>query len=146
MKNGEMLSTMLVLATQKHFGQYDKGGKPYILHPLRVMYQLKTDDEELNCIALGHDLVEDTDVTYSMLREKGFTERVIEGIRGMTKVPGEDYDDMMKRLSSNKDTILVKLQDLRHNSDIRHLKGVTDKDVKRIAKYHQMYLTLKALV
>ena len=146
MKNGEILSTMLVLATQKHFGQYDKGGKPYILHPLRVMYQLKTDDEELNCIALGHDLVEDTDVTYSMLREKGFTERVIEGIRGMTKVPGEDYDDMMKRLSSNKDTILVKLQDLRHNSDIRHLKGVTDKDVKRIAKYHQMYLTLKALV
>ena len=68
MKNGEMLSTMLVLATQKHFCQYDKGGKPYILHPLRVMYQLKTDDEELNCIALGHDLVEDTDVTYSMLR------------------------------------------------------------------------------
>lgn len=146
MKPGEMLSKMLVLATEKHFGQYDKGGKPYILHPLRVMYQLKTDDEELNCIALGHDLVEDTDVTYSLLREKGFTERVIEGIRGMTKVPGEDYDDAMKRITSNKDTILVKLQDLRHNSDIRRLKGVTDKDVKRIAKYHQMYMTLKALV
>ncbi len=146
MKKGEMLSKMLLLATAKHDGQFDKGGNPYILHPLRVMYQLKTDDEELNCIALGHDLVEDTDVTYSSLRELGFTERVLEGIRGMTKVPGEDYDEAMKRITSNKDSILVKLQDLRHNSDIRRLKGVTDKDVKRIAKYHQMYLTLKELV
>lgn len=146
MEKGKMLSKMLVLATTKHDGQFDKGGNPYILHPLRVMYCMKTDDEELNCIALGHDLVEDTDVTYSLLRSMGFTDRIVEGIRCMTKLPGEDYDDAMKRITSNKDSIKVKMQDLRHNSDIRRLKGVTEKDVARIAKYHKMYMTLKELV
>jgi hypothetical protein len=33
--------------------------------------------------------------------------------------------------------------DLRHNSDIRRLKGITEKDVARIAKYHQFYLEIK---
>jgi (p)ppGpp synthase/HD superfamily hydrolase len=146
MKKGELLSAMLVLATCSHAEQFDKGGNPYILHPLRVMYQLKSDDEELNCIALGHDLVEDTDVTYEDLKKLGFTDRVVNGIRALTKQPGETYDEAMMRITSNKDAILVKLQDIRHNSDIRRLKGVTEKDIKRMAKYHQMYVTLKELV
>ena len=50
MRKGEMLNKMLVLATNRHAGQYDKGGNPYILHPLKVMYYLKTTDEELQCI------------------------------------------------------------------------------------------------
>ncbi len=141
-----MLNMMLVLATNKHSGQFDRGGNPYILHPLRVMYQLKTDDEELNCIALGHDLVEDTDVTYKQLKDMGFTDRIIAGIRALTKLPGEDYDDAMLRITSNKDSIKVKIQDVRHNSDIRRLKGITEKDVARIAKYHKMFMTLKEIV
>lgn len=141
-----MLTTMLVTATSAHAGQFDKGGNPYILHPMRVMYQLKSDDEELNCIALGHDLVEDTDVTYKQLKDLGFTDRVISGIKALTKLPGETHEEAMVRISSNKDAIKVKLEDLRHNSDIRRLKGVTEKDIKRMAKYHEMYTTLKGLV
>jgi (p)ppGpp synthase/HD superfamily hydrolase len=87
MKRGEALNKMLVLTTTKFDGIFDKGGTPYILRCLKVMYYLKTDDEELQCIGLGHDLVEDTDVTYQLLREMGFSERVITGIRAMTKVP-----------------------------------------------------------
>lgn len=146
MKKGEMLNMMLVLATNKHSGQFDRGGAPYILHPLKVMYYLKSDDEELQVIALGHDLVEDTGVTYAELREMGFTERVILGIKAMTKVPGETPDEYMDRIKGNPDAIRVKLSDLRHNSDIRRLKGVTSKDVARIEKYHKMYMELKALV
>jgi hypothetical protein len=52
----------------------------------------------------------------------------------------------MERIKQNPDAIRVKLADLRHNSDIRRLKGVTEKDIKRIAKYHSMYLELKELV
>lgn len=141
-----MLTNMLVLATNYHNGQYDKGGNPYILHPLRVMYQLKSDDEELNCIALGHDLVEDTSLTYKDLKALDFSDRVIAGIKSLTKLPGETQEEAMERITSNKDAIRVKLEDLRHNSDIRRLKGVTEKDIKRMAKYHQMYLTLKDLV
>lgn len=146
MKRGEALNKMLVLATTKFDGIFDKGGAPYILHCLKVMYYLKTDDEDLQCIGLGHDLVEDTDVTYQQLREMGFSERVITGIRAMTKVPGETNDEYMERIKANPDAIRCKLADLRHNSDIRRLKGVTEKDVKRIAKYHAMYLVLKELV
>jgi (p)ppGpp synthase/HD superfamily hydrolase len=146
MKKGEMLSLALMKATEWHFGQFDKGGNPYILHPLKVMYYLKTDDEELQCIALLHDVVEDCGVTYQELREMGLSERVIAGIKGMTKLPGETYDDAMNRIKSNPDSIKVKLCDLRHNSDIRRLKGVTEKDIKRIEKYHKMFLELKDLV
>lgn len=146
MKRGEMLDKMLVLATTKFAGKLDKGGAPYILHCLKVMYYVKSDDEELQVIALGHDLVEDTDVTYVDLRAMGFTERVIVGIRAMTKVPGETNDEYMERIKACPDAIRTKLADLRHNSDIRRLKGVTEKDVKRIEKYHKMYLVLKELV
>lgn len=144
MKKGEMLDRMLLLATNAHHGQLDKGGRPYILHPLRVMSFLKTDDEELQCIALGHDVVEDTKVTYADLRDAGMTERVIEGIKAMTKVPGYSYDDYKEQVFANRDAMVVKMADLRHNTDIRRLKGVTTKDLDRIEKYHRFYVEIQA--
>ena len=146
MKRGEQLNKMLVLGANKFDGKYDRGGVPYVMHLLKVMHYTKTDDEDRNIIALGHDLVEDTDVTYHDLREAGFNERVIEGIRAMTKVPGETNDEYMTRIMANPDAIHVKLADLRHNSDIRRLKGVSAKDVARLEKYHRMYLILQELV
>ncbi len=142
MRKGEMLHNMLVLATNKHASQYDKGGMPYILHPLAVMHYLKTDDEELQCIALGHDLLEDTDTSLNELKLAGMTKRVIDTVYDLTKVYGESDDGYMARLLGNKDAMRVKLADLRHNSDIRRLKGVTAKDIKRMEKYHNMYLRL----
>lgn len=141
--NGKLLNDMLLLATQKFYNKFDKAGKPYILHCLKVMHYVKAeDDEELMCIALGHDLVEDTDVTFTQLAEMGFTHRVIEGIRNMTKMPGETNDEYLERVILSKDSIRVKLADLRHNSDIRRLKGITDKDTKRLIKYNSMFLVL----
>lgn len=141
------LNKMLVLVTTEFDGIYDKGGVPYVLHCLKVMHYLKSDDEELQQIALGHDLIEDRkNITYAMLREMGFSERVIVGIAAMTKIPGETNDEYMDRIKANPDAIRVKLADLRHNSDIRRLKGVTAKDVARIEKYHKMFMELKDLV
>ena len=144
MKRGEMLNSMLVLATNAHANQYDRGGRPYILHPLKVMHYLKSDDEELQCIALGHDVVEDTSVTYADLRAAGMSERVIEGIRSLTKMPGETYDEYKERVFSNRDAMLVKRADLRHNTDIRRLKGVSERDLERMAKYQRFYLEIEA--
>jgi (p)ppGpp synthase/HD superfamily hydrolase len=144
MRKGEMLDKMLVLCTNAHHGQFDKGGRPYILHPLRVMSFLKSDDEELQCIALGHDVIEDTNTTYRDLRNAGISERVIEGIRALTKVPGETYEEYKERVFASHDAMIVKSCDLRHNSDIRRLKGVTEKDIARIAKYHAFYLEIKS--
>lgn len=141
------LNKMIVLVTTEFDGIYDKGGVPYVLHCLKVMHYLKSDDDELQQIAVGHDLVEDRrNITYALLREMGFSERVINGIRCLTKVPGETEEEYLAKVMSNIDAIRVKLADLRHNSDIRRLKGVTAKDVARIEKYHKMYLILKELV
>lgn len=140
---GEMLCKMIRLATERHAGQFDKGGRPYILHPLTVMHRLRTDDEELQCIAVGHDLAEDTNVTARELRELGFTERVIDGIWRLTKIGDEPEAAYRERVKSNPDAVRVKMEDLRHNSDIRRLKGVTEKDVARMVRYHEFYLELK---
>lgn len=142
MKRGELLNKMLVLATNRHAGQFDRGGNPYILHPLKVMYYLKSDDEELQCIALAHDLIEDTDTTFAELQDMGFTHRVIDGIKALTKMPGESYDDYKTRVKSNRDAVKVKMCDLRHNTDLRRLKGVTEKDMARMEKYHRFYMEL----
>ena len=148
MPKGEMLSKMLLLATVQHAGQFDRGGAPYILHPLKVMHYLKSEDEELNIIALGHDLVEDTYPTIeagvTALRETGFSERVVAGILALTKVPGEPESEYKHKVMSNPDAIRVKMADLRHNSDIRRLKGVRPKDLERIERYHRFYSELKA--
>lgn len=139
-----MLSKMLLLATTEHHDQTDKAGKPYILHCLKVMHYLRSEDEELMCIALGHDLVEDTDVTYTELFHKyKFSNRVIEGIRALTKKRGQTYDEYKEQVFASEDAMRVKMCDLRHNSDIRRLKGVTEKDIARIKKYHQFYLEIK---
>jgi (p)ppGpp synthase/HD superfamily hydrolase len=147
---GKMLSKMLLIATTRHDGQFDRGGSPYILHALKVMHYCRSEDEELMCIALGHDLIEDTfenlDEGARFLKAEGFSDRVCAGIEMLTKIEGQTYDEYKLRVKSNTDAILVKMADLRHNSDIRRLKGLRQKDYDRIVKYHEFYLELKELV
>lgn len=146
MKKGELLGKVLVLATNAHAGQFDRGGKPYILHPMKVMHYLKSDDEELQCMALLHDVVEDTKTTWDDLIAIGCTERVINAVKALTKMPGESYDQYKDRVFANEDAMKVKMADLRHNTDIRRLKGVTEKDIIRMEKYNRFYLELQAKV
>lgn len=144
MRKGEMLDKALLIATNAHHGQFDKGGNPYILHPLKVMHYLKTNDEELQCMALLHDVVEDTDVTYVDLQAAGISDRVIAALKCLTKQRGQTLGEYKEAVFSNRDAMLVKMADLRHNSDIRRLKGVTDKDLERMAKYQRFYLEIQA--
>jgi (p)ppGpp synthase/HD superfamily hydrolase len=106
------------------------------------MHYVKSEDEELQCIALGHDVIEDTDVTYKDLKEAGMTDRIISGIRALTKVPGQTYEEYKEGVFANVDAMKVKLADLRHNTDVRRLKGVSEKDIARMEKYHRFYLEL----
>jgi hypothetical protein len=143
-KKGELLDKMLVLATNAHSGQFDKGGNPYILHPIKVMHYLRSEDEELQCIALGHDIIEDTYVTPAHLKEQGFTNRIIQAILALTKIKGESYEEYKQKVFSNEDAMKVKMADLRHNTDIRRLKGASEKDLIRTEKYYKFYLELSS--
>lgn len=146
MNNQEMLSKAIKIAVIAHEGQLDKGGAAYILHPLKVMHYLKSDDSELQCIAVLHDVIEDTSWTYQDLRDYNMSERVINGVRCLTKQRGETFEEYKIKVMSNVDSCKVKMCDLRHNSDIRRLKGVTAKDIARIEKYHKFYLEIKEML
>lgn len=136
---GYMLEQALRHAVNAHAGQFDKGGQPYILHCLKVMHYLKTDDEELQAIAVLHDTLEDTDTTVETLAGIGCSQRVIDGVVALTKKKGQTYDQYKQQVFASEDAMRVKMCDLRHNSDIRRLKGVTQKDIDRVAKYQLFY-------
>lgn len=141
----QMLSKMIALSATRHEGVFDMGGRPYILHPMWVASALgEGADLEVMCIAWGHDLVEDCGVTYAELRAMGFSERIIEGIQALTKVPGETYEEYKAKVMSNLDAIEVKIWDLTHNSRLDRLKGVTAKDIDRTIRYQVFYRELKA--
>lgn len=139
----QMLNKAICIATMVHDGQYDKGGNPYILHCLKVMHYLKTNDEELMCIAVLHDSVEDGDITIDELyRKYGQSMRVVEAVDCLTKKVGQTNDEYLEKIMSNVDAMKVKLCDLRHNMDIRRLKGLREKDTQRLAKYANMYVAI----
>jgi len=130
---------MIMVMVKAHEGQFDKAGKPYYEHPLAVMKLLKTKDEELEIIALGHDLLEDTVVTERKLRSLGFSERVLRGINSLTKEEGETYEEYKNKVKENKDAIKVKIADLKHNMDIKRLVVVTAADLERQKRYKEFY-------
>lgn len=136
------LALAIKIAAEGHLNQKDKGGNPYILHPLKVMHYLKTDDFQLMAIAALHDVVEDTDVMAADLVMMGFSNRVVCAVVLLTKTPNQTPEEYFQGIASNYDAVRVKLADLRHNSDVRRLKGLGDKDLLRIRKYHDMYLRL----
>lgn len=128
----DLVFEALKVATKAHDGQYDKGGAPYILHPITVARGVQSDTEKI--IALLHDTVEDTDVTIEEISEK-FGPVVADAVNFLTHKEGEEYDDYIDRVSQNKLAIDVKLSDIKNNMDFSRLKTVTDKDIKRRNKY-----------
>src|SRR5258708_10762602 len=120
MKNSTTrLEKAIRIATEAHFGQEDRFGAPYILHPLRVMCRVNTDDEKT--VAILHDVVEDTDWTFSALRKKGFPAKIIAALDFVTKRDGEAYDRFVERSASNPLALKVKMADLEDNMDIRRM-------------------------
>ena len=129
-KNQQQLALAIEIATQAHSGQFDKGGKPYILHPLHIMQQLMF-DVELAIVGVLHDVVEDGGERFSLhaLAELGFSQRVLQAITLLTHDSQDDYLGVyIKNICTNYDAIRVKRKDLAHNSDITRLIGVGEKD------------------
>ena len=84
-----MLNKALNIAYKAHIGQLDKGGSPYILHPVRVALHCQTEDEKI--VALLHDVVEDTSITFEDLKTEGLDDRLLEALKCLIKEEGEDY-------------------------------------------------------
>lgn len=142
-----MLGRAIKIASEAFEGVKDRGGKPYILHCLRVMWDLKSEDEELNCIAVLHDFIEDIykdnpQEGLIFLIKKGMSGRVVRALDLLTHKKITPYDDYIKAIAFNSDATKVKLSDLKDNSDITRLKGLTKKDFDRMEKYHRSFIYL----
>jgi (p)ppGpp synthase/HD superfamily hydrolase len=136
------LERALEIAARVHANQTDKGGAPYILHPLRLMLSLQDPDERI--VALLHDVIEDSrdtphEVTAECLRGQGFSDVVVTAVVALTKIKSgsweEPYDDFIARLAPNPLARRVKLADLSDNADLTRIPQPTPKDLERLEKY-----------
>ncbi len=130
----KMLGLAIELAVDLHKGQMDKSGVPYILHPLRVMYSVNTIDEKI--VAILHDTVEDTSLTAEGLTTFGFSEHIIEAVILLTKTADVTYKERTLLIKENTLARVVKIADMRDNSDLFRLHDVELKHLEMIRKYH----------
>lgn len=130
----ELLEKSIILATQKHSGQTDKGGQPYILHPLRVMNNCNTIETKI--VAVLHDILEDTDITTKDLLEF-LPEYLVRSIVLLTKNKNVSYNDYLKGISYDYYATQVKLMDLEDNMNLDRLVHIEMRDMKRYLKYRK---------
>lgn len=140
------LSTPLVekakeICLMAHEGQTDKSGVPYYTHPFHLAEQMDTQEEI--CVALLHDVMEDTPWTAEQLRQSGMTEPIMEALLLLCHDKAVPYMDYVRAIKGNPLARKVKQADLRHNSDLSRLTVVTQKDLLRVEKYKQAMAILE---
>ena len=131
------------IAKRAHHGQVDKADVPYILHPETVASLVTKDDEKI--VAYLHDVIEDTSYQLSDLEEAGFSSEIIKAVDLLTRKDGQSYNQYLKLVKTNELARVVKLADLKHNSDLSRLNGETPEDVKRVEKYKEALRILQAI-
>jgi (p)ppGpp synthase/HD superfamily hydrolase len=134
------LQHAIEIALEAHRGQTDKAGAPYLLHPLRVMMSLDTDEERI--VAVLHDVIEDgPGWTFERLEEEGFSPAVLDALRLVTKRPEDEGDNeavyvaFVRRAKGNKIARRVKTADILDNLNASRLSSLTEKDMRRMNRY-----------
>jgi len=132
------LERAIEIAVSAHKEQVDKGGNPYILHPLRVMMSLDTEQEMI--VGVLHDVVEDSEWTFHDLKTEGFSDEIIEALNSVTKMDSEKgsddgYFQFVQRAKQNPIGAKVKIADLKDNLDVSRVPELGEDDLKRINKY-----------
>ncbi len=126
----DLTNKAMRLCYEAHKGQYDKSGVPYIFHPIHLAEQLE--DERDICVALLHDVIEDTEYTIDDIVECGFPGEVIEAIKILTRDKSIDYMDYIALVKENDIAKRVKLKDLEHNSDPTRLANIKDTEKRAV--------------
>ena len=132
MINTKLTRKAMIIAYNAHKNQVDKSGVPYIYHPIHVAEQMDTEEECV--VAVLHDVVEDTDVTFEQL-ESEFPSEIIDILKLLTKTKDIDYYEYINKIKENAVARKAKIADIKHNLDRSRLDVITDKDIKREEKY-----------
>lgn len=124
----------LKICFNAHKDQVDKTGLPYVFHPFHLAEQMDTEDAV--CVALLHDTVEDTDISFEDLINEGFNDSIINALKLLTHNDDTPYLEYVARIKENPLARKVKLADLRHNSDLTRI----DLTVDKIPPKYNLYL------
>ena len=138
----EKVELAQALAAFAHSGQVDKGGQPYINHPLAVA--AKVDGDDLKVIALLHDVLEDTFVNYDTIANL-FGTRIADAVGALTRKDGETYEAFIERVCQNSLARVVKLADLEHNMDLSRIPNPGGEDLHRVEKYRIAHAMLEKI-
>ncbi len=130
----------LEFAMNKHKGQLDKGGAPYIGHVIRVAERVKSDEEKI--VALLHDVVEDTNTTLEDIKSLGVGEEIIKAIDLLTHKKDADYDEYIRNIAGNALAKSVKLADLADNSDPKRMEKLQIDIRERLLGKYRRALTI----
>ena len=134
------LERAIAIAAEAHAGQVDKAGKPYILHPLRVMLRLETAEERI--AAVLHDIVEDCGWSIDDLGAAGFSPTVLRAVESLTRKDGESYDAFVARAAADPIGRRVKLADLEDNTRLSRTilrPEQLPRDLNRVRRYLLSY-------
>ena len=131
----DLTKKAMLLSYNAHHGQYDKGGLPYVFHPFHLAEQMRT--EETVVIALLHDVIEDTEYTLDDVSGMGFPKAVLDALACLTHDKTVPYMDYIANIKKNPLARVVKIADLRHNSDVSRLNAVDEDSVRRVRKYEE---------
>lgn len=123
------------VALQAHKGQLDKGGHPYILHPLAVMNRVESMEEKI--VAVLHDVIEDSEVTIEELRGLGFSEEILTAIQLLTRSTEDSYEEFIDKTIMNRTARNVKIADIQENMNISRIKNPMQEDYNRLEKYRK---------
>lgn len=130
------LQRAIEIAVAAHAKQTDKQGQPYVTHPLRLMNAVETDAARI--VAVLHDVVEDTDVTFDSLAAAGFDNVVLAALKLLTHDKSVPYANYVTAIKSNATATSVKLADLRDNTRLDRMllrPAKADDDFRRIHRY-----------
>lgn len=137
-----LIEKALQRALMAYSGKVDRAGKPYILHPLRLM--AKVTDLHEQCVALLHDVIEDSDTTADDLRADGFPEEVVLAVVALSREEGETYAEFIERVVLNPLARRIKILDVEDNMILQRLPELTKPDMQLMARYHRAWLRLKS--
>jgi SAM-dependent methyltransferase len=140
-------------AEKNHAGQKRDEGTDYFVHPLRVAYilldELKITDPNVICVALLHDILEDSPISHTMLREI-FGEQITSMVKTLTKEDATEYPSKEERdrvyleriKEAPLEVCLIKLSDRLDNVRYLHLSPSQEKQLKYYRETCEKYLPL----
>lgn len=124
------------IAYDAHHGQLDCNGVPYIFHPYHLAEQMS--DEITACVALLHDVIEDTNITIEQL-ENDFPKEVTEAVKLLTHDNNTDYFEYVRAIKNNPVAKAVKMADLMHNLNQSRITDCNAVSAEKLEYWQEKY-------